>query len=65
MRNSGGKIVDKIGEAMEQYQKTNQSHSDIYKNSMNSAARKYTNLINEMRGQHITLYYDIVIREQK
>lgn len=22
-------------------------------------------LINEMRGQHITLYYDIVIQEQK
>jgi hypothetical protein len=65
MKYGRGQIIDKTNEAIEQYQKTNQSYNDMYKNSMNTAALRYTNMINDMRGQNITLYYDVIIPEKK
>jgi Tol biopolymer transport system component len=65
LNDSSGQIIEKTNEAMEQYQKRNLLSNDLYKNSMNTAARHYTNMINDMRGQHITLYYDVIIREKK
>ncbi|MED4905420.1 DUF6792 domain-containing protein [Parageobacillus thermoglucosidasius] len=65
MKCGRGQIIDKTNEAVEQYQKRNLLSNDLYKNSMNTAAQRYTNMINDMRGQHITLYYDVIIREKK
>uniref|UniRef100_A0A7U3YD06 Uncharacterized protein n=1 Tax=Geobacillus sp. (strain Y4.1MC1) TaxID=581103 RepID=A0A7U3YD06_GEOS0 len=65
MKYGRGQIIDKTNEAVEQYQKRNLLSNDLYKNSMNTAAQRYTNMINDMRGQHITLYYDVIIREKK
>lgn len=65
MKDDRGQIINKTNEAIEQYQKNNQSHSDMYKNSMHTAAWRYTYMINDMREQNITLYYDVVTREKK
>ncbi|WP_338205252.1 DUF6792 domain-containing protein [Parageobacillus thermoglucosidasius] len=65
MKCGRGQIIDETNEAVEQYQKRNLLSNDLYKNSMNTAAQRYTNMINDMRGQHITLYYDVIIREKK
>ena len=65
MKYDKGQIIDKTNEAIEQYQKRNLLSNDLYKNSMNTVAWRYTNMINDMRGQNITLYYDVIIREKK
>ncbi|WP_027409948.1 hypothetical protein [Anoxybacteroides tepidamans] len=64
MQYGRGQIVDRTNEAIEQYQKMNQSHHELHKNFMNTAALRYTNMINDMRGQYITLYYDVIVRNK-
>ncbi|KQB94591.1 MULTISPECIES: hypothetical protein [Geobacillus] len=65
MKDMQGKIADKTNEAIEQYQKRNEWQCEMYQNSMKTAALRYTNMINDMRGQNITLYYDVIVREMK
>jgi hypothetical protein len=60
-----GQIIDKTNEAIEQYQEKNLSNNYLYRDHMKTTASLYTDMINEMRGQNITLYYDIIIREKQ
>jgi hypothetical protein len=65
MMYGSGQIIDKTNEAIKQYQEKNLSNNYMFRDDMKTAASLYTDMINEMRGQNITLYYDVIIREKK
>ncbi|WP_017435735.1 hypothetical protein [Saccharococcus caldoxylosilyticus] len=65
MKYGSGQIIDKTNEAIKQYQENNLSINYTFRDDMRYVASLYTDMINEMRGQNITLYYDVIIREKK
>jgi hypothetical protein len=65
LKDSYGQIIDKTNEAIKQYQENNLSINYTFRDDMRYVASLYTDMINEMRAQDITLYYDVIIREQK
>ncbi|BBW97542.1 hypothetical protein ACPVTF_16610 [Geobacillus icigianus] len=65
MKDMQGKIADKTNKVIDQYQRQNEWQNEMYQYSMKTAALRYTNMINDMRGQNITLYYDVIVREIK
>jgi hypothetical protein len=65
MMYGSGQIIDKTNEAIKQYQEKNLSNNYMFRDDMKTAASLYTDMINEMRGQNITLYYDVIIQEKK
>lgn len=57
---SKGKIIKKINQTIEEDMRNCQLYYNASRNSMKNSAKEYTELVNDMRAQHMTLHYEVI-----
>lgn len=55
-----GLIIDKVEEKIQERTEYHPLYYDASKTNMKNMADKYTNIVNDMNSQKITLHYDIL-----
>jgi exonuclease VII large subunit len=62
-QNSEGKIIKEAIKAMEKQTEENRQYYNASSTTMKNMAARYTDIVNDMNRQKLTLYYDIIEME--